>query len=67
MINCSKRNCTRRRFMDTDRCFDHQLAMSPATRVAFVLYGIFSVLVALAVLGVCVWAVIELVQWVTSK
>lgn len=64
MSTCTKRGCDRRTFMDTDRCFDHQRGTLPPTVGAW--FG-FCILVALAVLGVGIWAVVELVTWVTSR
>jgi len=60
---CSKGGCNRRTFMDTDRCFDHQAGPG----IGFRLWFGFCALVSLAVAGVIIWAVIELVKWVTTK
>ena len=59
---CTRSGCNARRFADTDRCFDHQRG-----RGLFVAWFLFCAVVALAVLGLGAWAVIEIVQWVTAQ
>jgi hypothetical protein len=63
-MTCSKRGCSGRTFMDSDRCFDHQRA---GIGFGFGLWFAFCALVALGMLGLVGWAVIELVTWVTAK
>ncbi|WP_157063322.1 hypothetical protein [Luteipulveratus mongoliensis] len=53
--------------MDRDKCFDHVGRPSGGARAAFGAWFVFCVLFALALAGVGVWAVVALVQWVTSK
>lgn len=62
--SCNWKGCGRRTFMDSDRCFDHQYVREARW---FGLGAVAIILVNLAVLALVVWAVISLVQWVTSK
>lgn len=47
--------------------FFKQHRPSPVARVGFALWFIFCAIVTLAMLGLTAWAIIALVQWVTTK
>lgn len=63
MTTCTKAPCARRTFMDTDRCFNHQRSTAGP---GFAAWFAFCALLSLGMTGLVVWAVIELVTWVTS-
>lgn len=64
-MTCTKKNCHGRRFMDTDRCFDHQHGMFSMS--FFKAWFVFCAILALAMFGLMVWGGIEIVTWVTSR
>lgn len=61
---CSKPGCIRRTFMDDDRCFDHKKSRIQGF---FAVWFAFVAFIAVCMIGVSVWALIELVGWVTTK
>ena len=61
---CTKKGCTARRFMDTERCFNHQGLPGGSF---FKAWFIFCAVLALVMIGFMLWGGVELVQWVTTK
>ena len=64
MLKCSKKGCTARRFMDSDRCFDHQGMPGGAF---FKAWFVFCAVLALVMIGAFLWGGFEIVTWVTSQ
>lgn len=62
MTTCSKRTCTSRTFMDSDRCFNHQQATG-----LWSAWFVFTALLSLGLTAFGVWVVLVLLAWVTSK
>jgi hypothetical protein len=60
---CSRPGCGRIAQYGSHRCPEHNSWIPGWFKAWFV----FTALLALAVVGVAVWAVIELVSWVTSR
>lgn len=65
-MTCTKKSCTKNRFMDSEYCFDHDGPKGTALLVS-IAWFIFVVLINLAVLAGAAWAVYQLVTWVTAQ
>ena len=61
---CSRTGCHAPAFIDDDKCFNHRRTHDERLVTSWLAV---SLVLTLIVLGVLVWAVIELVQWVTTK
>lgn len=61
---CSKSGCSRRTFMDEDFCTKHEPFDIPWWAIAWV---IFCVVFGGVVGAVIIWAVVQLVQWITAQ